>query len=310
MIRNRIFFSVLLFCTVSCLYAGDKISSLSTVFSDVILSGMQPGMVYSIKKERGLPYEVKNETEDDAQVEVIAQVPAKRHLKPGYEAIPDASWIKVVPSNFELKPGEATDCDIIISIPPASEYENRHYQAMIVTQAADSPYMPGVSIGFSLATRLRFSTGATPEEVMNEYRAKVMDSLKIDMMPLSLNVGEITAGEYHELDGEELGVIQMVNRGREDYSVEFEISGHPERFNIASGYEYAPGDLRVKIARKKIKLKARMIEDVKMKLMVPENEEYYGRDFGIIVLAKIKDLEIPLELYSRIYFSVKEKAEE
>ena len=71
--------------------------SLTTKFSDVILSGMKPGMVYSLKKEKNIPFTVVNNTDEKKDIEVTIQLPSKSQMKENYEAIPDVSWVSIFP---------------------------------------------------------------------------------------------------------------------------------------------------------------------------------------------------------------------
>ncbi|MFC2061142.1 hypothetical protein ACFLUV_01365 [Elusimicrobiota bacterium] len=289
------------------LFAKEARHGLSTKFTDVILGGLNTGMVYSIKKEQKLPYEVINMTDKQTEVEVIVEVPGKKVLREGYEPVPDVSWVTVFPSNFKLEPGEQTDCDVIISIPENEEYANRHYQAMLVTQTVEVPDKRGVAISFALASRLRFSTGPTPQMALQEHRGKILEALKMDMTPLSLFIPEIPVGEKVVLDGFDISTLQLINRGREDYQIEFAIAEKAERYGLTTGYQPMPEEIEVKFKKKKVKSKPRSIEDVIMEIEIPDKEEYYGKNFAFVVIAKILWLDIPVDLYSRVYFKTKEK---
>ena len=89
-------------------------------------------------------------------------------------------------------------------------------------------------------------------------------------------------------------------------------SGHvnnwpvPERYGLAKDIEPAPEDIKVKFRKKKLSLKKRSIEDIDIILRIPEKKEYLNRKFGIVLLTEVKSLDIPIELYSRIYFRIKE----
>jgi len=196
---------------------------LSTKFADVNLSGLKPGMVYSIKKEKGLPYKVTNKTDKEIDVEVVVEKPSSSEIRKGYEPVPDVSWVKLFPAIFHLGPGEGTDCDVIISIPNEEEYANRHFQIMLVTQTVEKPGTRGIAVSFALARRLRFSTGPTPVEVLEEHRRKVLEALKLDLAPFSLFLSELPVGKKIKLGGKEFSTLQLVNRGNEDYRIEFRL---------------------------------------------------------------------------------------
>lgn len=292
------------------LFAKEARHGLSTKFTDVILGGLKPGMVYSVKKEQNLPYGVKNMTDHQVEVEVVVEKPGKTALRKGYEPVPDVSWVKVFPAHFELKPGENTNCDVIISIPREERYANRHYQAMLVTQTVEEPNERGVAISFALASRLRFSTGPTPAKVLEDHRKKVLEALKMDLAPFSLFLSELPVGKKIKLDGKKFSTLQLVNRGKEDYRIEFQLAKNPERYGLAKDYEPVPEAIKVDFKKKKMKSKKRSINDVIMGMEIPDKEEFYGKNFAFVVVAKILWLDIPVELFSRVYFKTEEKNEE
>ncbi len=281
---------------------------LSTKFTDVMLGNMKPGMVYSIKQSQGIPYEVINMTDKEVTVEVAVEKPRERELREGFEPVPDISWVIPSPREFTLQPGEATSCDIVISVPDDEKYADRHFQAMLVTQTVEDPDMPGVAISFALASRLRFSTGPTPQEALADHRRRILDALRMDLTPSSHFVDEdAQPGEKLLLDGFDVPTLQLVNRGREEYEIEFILAEQQERYNVATGYEIIPEDFSVNFLNQKINSSPRTIHDVEMEIEVPDKEEYYGKSYAFVVLARILWLDIPVDLYARVYFKTESK---
>ncbi len=285
--------------------------SLTTKFSDVILSNMKPGMVYSLKKEKGIPFGVINNTGKEENVEVKVEKPTKSQLKEYYEPIPDVSWISVFPSKFKLSPGENMDCDVIISIPPDKKYANRHFQAMLTVQTVRMPGSSGLSINLALASRIRFSTGKTPAKLMEEYRKKIFEALKLELTPLSLFFRDIVkVGRKVKLNGVDYPTIQLINKGRKNYKVTFRIAGNPEKYGINPDYEPMPKEIKVKFKKKKMKAKKRSIRDVVMELKVPDKKEFYGKSYAFVVVGKVLGFDIPIEVFSRVYFKTQKAQNE
>ncbi len=283
---------------------------LSTKFADVNLSGLKPGMVYSIKKEKGLPYKVTNKTDKEIDIEVVVEKPSSSELREGYEPVPDVSWVKLFPKIFHLGPGEGMDCDVIISIPNEEKYANRHFQIMLVTQTVEDPVTRGIAISFAVASRLRFSTGPTPVRALEEHRKKVFEALKMDLTPFSLFLSELPVGKKIKLGGEEFSTLQLVNRGNEDYRIEFQLAKNPERYGLRKDYQPMPEAIEVDFKKKEMKSKKRSINNIIMGMEVPDEQEFYGKDFAFVVVAEILWFDIPIELYSRVYFKTQEKNEE
>jgi len=296
---------VLLFC--SSLHSGKAKHSLSTMFSDVVLSGMAPGMIYSLKQERRYPYKVLNNTGEAEDVEVTVEIPTSSQMKEGYEPVPDVTWVKVSPTSFHLEPGEGTDCDVIISIPEDEKFANRHFQAMIVTKTVGHPDVRGIALTFALASRIRFSTGPSPEAVVAQYRKKIFEALKIDLTPLSLFLSGVPVGKKIKLDGDAFSTIQLINRGKEDYSLGFTIAADPRIYGLTGNYEPAPADVKIKFAKKKMKSKKRSINDVFMEVEIPEGDDFYGRHLVFVVKAEVLGFDVPVNLFARVYLNTEEK---
>ncbi|MFH1958085.1 MAG: hypothetical protein ABIJ15_06375 [bacterium] len=298
---------ILLFCS-SLSFAKAK-HSLSTEFSDVVLSGMAPGMLYSFKKEKRFPYKVINRTDEAEDVEVTVEKPTPSQMKEGYEPVPDVTWVKVFPVSFHLEPGEGTDCDVIISIPDDEKFANRHFQAMIVTKTVGHPDVRGIALTFALASRIRFSTGPSPEAVVAQYRQKIFEALKIDLTPMSLFLSDVPVGEKVKLDGEVFSTIQLINRGKEDYRLVFTLAADPKIYGLTGDYEPSPTEVKIKFAKKKMKVKKRSINDVFMEVEIPGRDDFYGRQFAFVVKAEVLGFDVPVNLFSRVYLTTEEKKE-
>ncbi|MGM0442231.1 MAG: hypothetical protein ACQEQC_07415, partial [Elusimicrobiota bacterium] len=295
---------VLSFLFIVGLDTGYGMQRIKTKFTDIILAGMKPGMVYSVKQEENVPYTVINDSKETAQMEVLIEKPKSRYLKKGYEPIPDPTWIKVNPANFTLEPGEEIDCDLIISIPEDEEYSQRHFQAMIVTQSAGTPNAEGVQIDFALANRLRFSTGPRPEEIFSEYKEKVLSALEMEMMPMSLHLDKkIPVGTKVDLDGFDISVPQITNRSRKDYEIKVEVDKEISDYGGRAEYDSLPEEAKINLTTDTIKADSRTIKDVTMELKLPDKEEYLDKKFGFAVVGKVLGFDMPIELFSRVYFT-------
>ncbi|MDA3792466.1 MAG: hypothetical protein PF545_02260, partial [Elusimicrobia bacterium] len=209
-----------------------------------------------------------------------------------------------------LEPGEEMDCDIIISIPPEKVFENRHFQAMIETKSAGKPGgagTMGVSISFSLASRIRFSTGPRPETIMDEYRQRVFSALQLEISPMSLFVKDkIPVGKKVKINGIDFEVPQIVNKSRESYKLEMALSPKPEEYGLNTEYEALPEGIRVKINKKKIKSKPKSFADIALEIEIPDSEEFYGKKYAFVVVGNVQGFDIPIELFSRVYFTTED----
>ncbi len=119
----------IIFITSFTAYAG----GLSTTFVEVKLKGLKPGKTYSMREEKGKSLIVSNTTEDTTvDIAVEPETPVDYNLVPGYEPIPDLSWIEIEKNSFkEIGPGQAAETDISITIPKGKKHRGKKYQVYI-----------------------------------------------------------------------------------------------------------------------------------------------------------------------------------
>src|ERR1700730_9647039 len=103
--------AVLMGSTPRPVHAGYNIG---TRFADVIMEYIQPGKVYNLRTMRNLPYRIENHSNGEADMEVLVEIPPAYEMKPGYEPIPDPSWVRVVPNRIKLQAGEEGLVDVIL----------------------------------------------------------------------------------------------------------------------------------------------------------------------------------------------------
>ena len=116
---------------------------LSTTFVEVRLRNLKPGKTYSIREESGRLLIVKNTTESTTvDIGIDAEKPVDYNLVPGYEPIPDLSWV-VIESNYfkAVGPGQSAQTDILINIPKDNKYAGKKYQVYIYSHTAGSEMM-------------------------------------------------------------------------------------------------------------------------------------------------------------------------
>lgn len=125
--------TAMLVCS-SSIYAG----GLSTSFVEAKLENLELGKTYSVKEMTKREVVVKNTTTDKTvPVKIEPEAPTEGNLVPGYEPIPDISWVKVTPDYFEaVAPGTSAKADVFITIPQDAKYHGKKYQVYIYSHTA------------------------------------------------------------------------------------------------------------------------------------------------------------------------------
>ena len=111
---------------------------LSSTFVEVKLEDLEPGKAYSIKQETNKSLVVINTTKDKTvDLQIVPEVPVDYNLVPGYEPIPELSWIKIEKGYFkDVGPNKHAETDITITIPKNERYYGKKYQVYIYSHTA------------------------------------------------------------------------------------------------------------------------------------------------------------------------------
>ena len=100
---------------------------LSSTFVEVELTGLKPGGTYSVEEKTGMPLAVDNTTESKiVDIGIKPEKPQDYNLVPGYEPIPDLSWVTIEKDYFKkVGPKQSAKTDILISIPDDKKYAGK-----------------------------------------------------------------------------------------------------------------------------------------------------------------------------------------
>jgi hypothetical protein len=275
---------------------------IAVEFADIILEDLELGGVYNLRAMRGLSYTVMSNYEGIRDIEILVEKPNLGDCEKGYEPIPDIAWVRVIPDSFRLGYREKAHCAIIISIPENEEYRARHFQVAILARAKPDPFAKGVALVPQVSYKLRFNVGTKgPETIEMVRKRKKFMTLNFHLEPDSLYLHDIQIGKQIILGKKGIPALKVVNLGPEKLKLQFKSLPCEERFGISEGYEPAPEPDFLKFTKETMNVKADHIVNVPLVLEIPDEPEYRGKKYVFIIKAELKDTEVPLEIYSRIY---------
>lgn len=176
---------------------------LSTTFIDVVVEGLSPGGVYSLRGLRGSSYAVKNR--GDGPVEVALEVLVPAVLVPPYESVPDPSWVELSPARLSVEPGEVGVSEVLIRVPDDAKLVGRHFQATISARTLKTGL-----VGAGVTSRLRFSIGPGPE------------TLSCELAPAELTLTKARTGVVYEALKAERRRLTVANRTDADLRLRLE----------------------------------------------------------------------------------------
>ncbi|MBN1596286.1 hypothetical protein JW933_10200 [candidate division FCPU426 bacterium] len=132
-------------------------------YSAVKIDNLSINSTVSMTKLCNLPLIVMNGGEKDIVVSMTPQTPLK--VEPGYEAIPDPSWVVPEKEKLLVPAKSQASMDVLINIPNEKKYLNKKYHVtVLVGIAEDLEKRTGFNINLSMSGKLLFSIAPVPNQ--------------------------------------------------------------------------------------------------------------------------------------------------
>ncbi|MBI4395645.1 MAG: hypothetical protein HY548_01025 [Elusimicrobia bacterium] len=271
---------------------------LVTRFADVVLENVNVGQVYNLRSERSVPYTLKNRGSAPTKVVIEVLIPSAKELQPGYEAIPDPTWVKIIPNHLMLEANGAAFSEVVLEVPDDPRYTGRHFQAAFWAHSSDEGL-----IGVGVRSRFRFSTGPGPDTLKQEKQRKAMLTLDFDMLPQTIYLIDVEPGIRYDVKEEMGKSIKITNRA--ETALSFTLASAPwnERYSLPEGYEAAPDPAWLKVEPAEMDVEGLQIKVVKMFLEIPKANIHRGKKYAFMVKAQLQ-AGVEIEVLSRVYVTV------
>lgn len=266
---------------------------LSTDFGNVVLNNIPQGSAYVLSSR---PVRVTNKGERTIGIDYEAALPAESDLVPGYEAIPDISWIGFSRTSFGgVKGGGTTEAILRLTVPADSKYAGKRYQAFLwLHSSAGSLGM----LGLGVKPRLNFKVADAGVDV----RAGADRDLKANLGPPEIRTaGEtVVALACEPLKAENSSATEM----------EFEF-GVPDpgdsgltTLPLKEGREALPGDARIVCGVASLRLAPRSSSDVGVQVQLLPGHKYAGRRFQGTLRSRIRSGASVLNVLTAVFVDV------
>lgn len=295
--RQLILLGCILFAVPALIQA--RIGIAARFSDDVILENLKIGKSYNLRTMGKLPYKVINAGDAIVGVAIEIEISKENQLKPGYEPLPDPSWIKIVPDTFRLGPGESGISEIIITIPDKPEYVNRNFQTEIYAHTTGTGFMAA-----GARHRIRFSTGKGPETLLAEKKRKAMFELNLDFKPMSVYLVDVKPGVRYNAKKMRKS-LKLINWADNQIKIKLKSILYSREFSLPSGYVPAPDPSWLTVKPGEVKIAGNEIKELKIFVNIPDEEEYYGKKYAFLVKAELIGVDVLLELYARVYVTTK-----
>lgn len=135
--------------TVTAYAAG----GLSSNWGEIIFDNLETGKTYELNQyAAGIPFTIANNFENDVSLKLEVLKPEAKELKPGYEPIPDITWVKLEKEQIKIAALKKEIVNVKVSVPDDKKYAGKKYHFWIWT------YTSGQAMGVGLKSRILIST--------------------------------------------------------------------------------------------------------------------------------------------------------
>ena len=237
--------------------------SLRSSAAEVFLGDVAPGAAVVFSRATGGKLRVENSGRDTARLEFKVVSPPPGGLRDGYEPWPYTDRVRVTVSHADLKPEEAAEAELAVTVPKDSALIGGQYEFDVLATGFDRA---GASL--TLKTRVLLSVGAP------------------------LPSAEVPAGGFAERPGFALAppsasgkeaTLKIVNAGDEDLTVTLSPARDwDDEARIKDGYEPAPNPRWLHIEPGVVTVRAGAIGRARIWADVPRESRYAGRRWAFV----------------------------
>jgi hypothetical protein len=283
-------FSVLPFLLSSLiLFTGvaARASSFKVNIGELLLQNLQPGQTYDLQELLNMPYRATYDGVQEADVHFTPELPEGEHeLKPGFEPIPDRSWLVVASTSMPIGAKGTVENNLKFVIPDDDRYLGKKYVVYLWVRT----FNKGGGFTVGLGTKSRFLvTIASERASAADAAVRGQASLNFQLEPQeSLTRKPLKVGKRHTLGRKTLGRdVVIVNNDSEPRTFTLEaIPSSEVVMTLPEGYEWPanPKDLTFKKELLVVKPKGRAV--VPAFIQIPEDPALKGKKF--FYLARVK----------------------
>jgi len=271
---------------------------------EIIVDNLKIGQSYDVSKlARPLTINYYGGMQNDLAMEVYPP----KDPRPGYEVIPDTSWVLLDKDVYTALPGESVNVAVVLKIPNDEKYFGRKFDVRMRCVLKPRAQEEGVAFGLAPAveTRILFSIYKEKgsQEEQDRLEQVITKSRNISFMPTELIIKDVPVGRKVDVKKELKKSMKLTNLN--DEAVEMEIKCIPPE-GVGGFPDYLPiKDNMITLEKTKIKVKSNQVDDVKFYVNFPDKEEYHNKHFMAICEAAINTDVLKTQYRVRIFLTTK-----
>jgi len=285
--------------------------ALFTRMGEVKIDNIRPGKTFSMVQTLNMPFKVTNASTFRAElvIEIIIPVEGAGDLRPGYEPLPDASWVKLSQDFFILEPGAEAVTDVIFTIPKKEEYFGKKYQFSLCSRITRG--MTNINVGIISRFLLNVITKEGMKLLQGEEppaRTEPVANLDFSLVPWELFLKGAKLGSQIDILKETGNQLKIINPNDQELKFLLKcITAREAGVSLKGGYENCPDPSFLNFSETEFVVPPNSIKKVNMFLKFPRQEEYFGKRYMFIIVLENLGQEIKGKVYGRLYVTTEGK---
>ena len=271
---------------------------------EFVVENLKIGQSYDISK-MAQPFKIKYQGPNG--MDMVIDVYPPNDPRPGYEPIPDKSWVKLDKEFYSALSGEEVTVIAVLTIPNDEKYLGKKYDVRLKVSARAKGEGWGVAVLPAVETRILFSIfrekGSAEDQA--KFDQEILKTRNISFTPTEVVLNGVPVGRKVDIKKELKQSLKLTNLNDEPIRIILKCVLPKDIGLQIPGYESMPDKDMLTFAREKIKIGSNQVEEVKLYLNFPDKAEFHNKKFLVICEASIDSEVFATQYRTRLFITTK-----
>lgn len=284
-------------------------AGLATRLGELKIENVRYGQAFSMRESLNLPLRVTNRsaTPVSLKMEIVINKPGDSDLLPGYEPLPDPSWIRLENEDFmRVEPNMDAETDIVIDIPKNDKYLGKQYQFYVWTRTVGG--LTNVNLGVKSRFLITIISADNLAILEGRKEAPVIKSnLDFNFMPYESYMKQVATGTTYDVETAAGSAIKVINPNAEKMQFKvYPLTSKDAKVSLKSGYEDIPSADWITFKEMHVSVPPESIKRLKTFVKIPKNEEFKGKKYQAVLVLEGVGQNVNAKLYVRLFITTAE----
>jgi len=308
---KKLFLAIVTATVMVTLVSPCEGGALSTRMGEVMIDNVRLGKTFSMLQALNMPFTITNKSTFRAELKMEIIIPNEEDadLRPGYEPLPDTSWVKLSQDFFILEPGADGVSDVVLDIPEKEEYYGKKYQFYICSRITRG--ISNINVGIMSRFLLNIISKEGMKLLQGEKppaRMEPVANLNFSLLPWEVFLKGAKLGSPVDVLKETGTQLKVVNPNDQELRFRLKcITVRESGVSLKEGYEDCPDPYFLNFSETEFVVPADSIKKVNMFLKFPKQDEYFEKRYMFIIVLENLGQEIKGKVYGRLYVTTEGK---